>query len=147
MPNAKPIHQNPYPVSFKRKGLFQRELNNMIADNIFTQIGESEWGFPCFIISKKDGRVWWLSDFRKLNKLIVRKPFRFQRYKIYSSKEVLTLTSPKLTCRWCLLLWTIRLEQMHLCHLHWGEQLLLQQTTNGSQDLSRCCPALHEWHA
>ena len=36
VPNAKPIYQNPYPVSFKRKPLFQRELNNMIADGVFT---------------------------------------------------------------------------------------------------------------
>ena len=75
VPNAKPIYQNPYPVSFKRKALFKRELDNMIADGVFTRIGESEWGFPSFIIPKKDGRVRWLSDFRKLNKLIVRKPF------------------------------------------------------------------------
>ena len=36
VPNAKPIYQNPYPVSFKRKPLFQRELNNMISDSVFT---------------------------------------------------------------------------------------------------------------
>ena len=57
IPGAKPIYQNPYPVSFKRKPLFDRELNNMIADGVFTKIGESEWGFPSFIIPKKDGRV------------------------------------------------------------------------------------------
>ena len=71
IPNAKPIYQQPYPVSFKRKPLFDRELNNMIKDGVFTKIGESEWGFPSFIIPKKDGRVRWLSDFCKLNKLIV----------------------------------------------------------------------------
>ena len=32
-------------------------------------------GFPSFIIPKKDGRVRWLSDFQKLNDLIIRKPF------------------------------------------------------------------------
>ena len=45
------------------------------ADGVFTRIGGSEWGFPSIIIPKKDGTVQWLSDFRKLNKLIVRKPF------------------------------------------------------------------------
>ena len=35
IPNTKTIYQNPYLVSFKRKPLFQRELNNMIADGIF----------------------------------------------------------------------------------------------------------------
>ena len=57
VPGAKPIYQNPYPVSFKRKPLFDQELSNMIADGVFTKIGESEWGFPSFIIPKKDGRV------------------------------------------------------------------------------------------
>ena len=79
IPGAKPIYQQPYPVPFRRKPLFDRELNNMINDGVFTRIGESEWGFPSFIIPKKDGRVRWLSDFRKLNELIVRKPFPLPR--------------------------------------------------------------------
>ena len=54
IPNAKPIYQNPYPVSFKRKPLFQRKLNNMIEDGVFTPIKESKWGFPSFIIPKKE---------------------------------------------------------------------------------------------
>ena len=37
--------------------------------------GRSEWGFPSFIIPKKDMRFRWVSDFRKLNGMIVRKPF------------------------------------------------------------------------
>ena len=53
VPNVKPIYQNPYPVLFKRKALFQRELNNMIADGLFTQIGESEWGFPASSYQRK----------------------------------------------------------------------------------------------
>ena len=57
IPGAKPIDHNPYPVSFKRKVLFERELNSMIADRVFIWIRESEWGFPSFIISKKD---WWV---------------------------------------------------------------------------------------
>ena len=32
--NAKPIYQNSYPAPFKRKALFQQELNNMIADKL-----------------------------------------------------------------------------------------------------------------
>ena len=79
VPNAKPIYQQPYPVSFKRKPLFDCELHNMINNGVFTKIGESEWCFPSFIIPKKDGRVRWLSDFRKLNELIVRKPFLLPR--------------------------------------------------------------------
>ena len=79
VPGAKPIYQQPYPVSFKRKPLFDRELKNMIKDGVFTKIGDSKWDFPSFIIPKKDGCVQWLSDFRRLNELIVRKPFPLPR--------------------------------------------------------------------
>ena len=92
VPNAKPIYQQPYPVSFKRKPLFDQELHNMINDGVFTKIGESEWGFPSFIIPKKDGRVRWLADFQKLNELIVHKHFHSLVYKISFIKEESTLT-------------------------------------------------------
>ena len=57
IPNAKPIHQNPYPVPFKRKSIFQQELNNMTGDGVSTPIVESKWGVPSLIIPKKDGGV------------------------------------------------------------------------------------------
>jgi len=47
---ASPIYQRPYPVPFQKRELFNRELNNMIADGVFYKIGESKWGFPSFII-------------------------------------------------------------------------------------------------
>ena len=55
VPEARPIYQRPYPVPFQKQELFNRELNNMIADKVFQKIGESNWGFPSFIIPKKDG--------------------------------------------------------------------------------------------
>ena len=35
----------------------------------------SEWGSPTFIIAKKQGTVRFLTDFREVNKRLVRKPF------------------------------------------------------------------------
>ncbi len=35
----------------------------------------SEWASPSFIIPKKDNTVCWISDFREVNKCLVRKPF------------------------------------------------------------------------
>ena len=35
----------------------------------------SEWASPSFIISKKDNTVCFISDFREVNKRLVRKPF------------------------------------------------------------------------
>ena len=75
VPGAQPIYQRAYPVPYQKQELFNWELHNMILDGVFRRIGESKWGFPSFIIPKKDGRVRWLSDFRKLNSLIVRKPY------------------------------------------------------------------------
>ena len=48
----------------------------MIADGVLERVeGLSEGSFPTFIIPKKDGRVRWVTDFRELNKLIVRKSY------------------------------------------------------------------------
>ena len=75
VPGARPIYQRPCPVPFQKQEQFNKELNSMIEDGVFRSIGTSKWGFPSFIVPKKDGRVRWLSDFRKLNTLIVRKPY------------------------------------------------------------------------
>ena len=64
-----------YPVAFHRKQQFNNELSSMVYDGVLVKIGRSEWGFPRFIIPKKDIRVRWVSEFRKLNEMIVRKPF------------------------------------------------------------------------
>ena len=39
------------------------------------QVNQLEWGAPNFIQSKKNGTVRFLSNFRKVNKRIRRKPF------------------------------------------------------------------------
>ena len=36
---------------------------------------DSEWASPTFIIPKKDNTVWVASNFREINKRIMRKPF------------------------------------------------------------------------
>ena len=46
---------------------------------ILIRIGTSAWGFPSFIIPKKDGRVRLISDFRILNDMIIREPHTLPR--------------------------------------------------------------------
>ena len=153
VPNAKPIYQQPYPVSFKRKPLFNWELNNMIKDGVFTKIGESEWGFPSFIILKKDGRVRWLSDFQKLNELIVQKPFVLMMLAEPTGRGEI----PMDTNAWC----SLQQNKSHhhlrcneclpslfntIQHLHWCLQLPAQSSNHSTlqtnclwQQEVKCC--------
>ena len=47
----------------------------MVYDGVLVNIRRYKWGFPSFIIPKKYMRVRWVSEFKKLNEMIVRKPF------------------------------------------------------------------------
>jgi hypothetical protein len=42
---------------------------------VLTPVQDSEWGTPVFIIPKKDDTVCFITDYRKVNKLIKRKPY------------------------------------------------------------------------
>ena len=52
--------------------VFKQELDHLLDKGVLAPISRSEWAFPTFIIPKKDGRVRWVSDFRKLNHLLKR---------------------------------------------------------------------------
>jgi hypothetical protein len=41
--------------------------------------GASQWLSPSFIIPKKDGQVCWISDFHRLNKLILQKVYNLPK--------------------------------------------------------------------
>ena len=43
--------------------------------NVLKKVNHSEWGAPCFPISKKDGTIRFITDFRELNKRGKRTPF------------------------------------------------------------------------
>ena len=51
------------------------EVDRLIKLGVLKQINRSEWAAPTFIIPKKDSTVRFISDFRKLNNRLKRKPF------------------------------------------------------------------------
>ena len=73
-----PVNLRPYPIPVKRKAVFLKEINRLIDIGVLRREevhNASEWASPSFIIPKKDESVRFLSDFRKLNAKIVRKPY------------------------------------------------------------------------
>ena len=82
-PNFSPIFCKPYPIAQTHMEVFHLELQHLINKGVLEH-APSEWAFPTFIIPIKDGRVRWVSDFRKLNKLLKR-----PRYFLPSISEIM----------------------------------------------------------
>ena len=72
---AKPYHGRAFPVPHAQKDVFKKEVNRLAGLGVLKPQPRSEWGSPAFIIAKKDGTVRFLTDFREVNKRIVRTPF------------------------------------------------------------------------
>ena len=65
----------PFPVPKSRKQTTMKELNRLCELGVLEFQLASEWALPSFIIPKKDNTVRFISDFREVNKRLVRKPF------------------------------------------------------------------------
>ena len=72
---AKPYHDRPYQASKTRKETTIKEINTLCELGVMEFLSASEWASPSFIILKSDQIVWTISDFRAVNKLLIRKPF------------------------------------------------------------------------
>ena len=72
---AKPYHGRAFPVPKIHKATLIKELNRLCDLGVLMFQPASEWAAPSFIIPKKDMTVRFISDFREVNKRIVRKPF------------------------------------------------------------------------
>ena len=76
---ARPVWKKPYPVPYRHREVFKKECQHLVNEGVIAPTLNSEWGFPAFIIPKKDGRVRWLVDLRELNKLVKRPKFSLPR--------------------------------------------------------------------
>jgi hypothetical protein len=70
----KPYHGRLYPIPHKHKAVLMKEIKQLCNIGVLEWQPSSRWVSPTFIIPKKDSTVRTISDFRELNKCIVRKP-------------------------------------------------------------------------
>jgi hypothetical protein len=71
----KPYHGRPYPIPYKHNAILMKEIKQLCNIGVLEWQPLSQWALPTFIIPKKDSTVRTISDFRELDKRIVRKPY------------------------------------------------------------------------
>ena len=71
----KPYHGRPFPIPKKHMEITKKEIQRLCDLGVLQWQADSEWALSTFIIPKKDNPVRVVSDFRELNRRIVRKPF------------------------------------------------------------------------
>lgn len=74
-PDAKPFHAKPYPIAHVHEKPMRTECDRLVQLGVLEECQESEWAAPTFIIPKKNHTVRFISDFRKLNAALKRKPY------------------------------------------------------------------------
>jgi len=73
--NAKPYHGRAFPVPHIHLQVLKREVERLVRLGVLKRQPDSEWGSSAFIIPKKNGQVRFISDFREVNKRIIRAPY------------------------------------------------------------------------
>ncbi len=71
----KSYHGKAYPIQQIHKAVLMKEIDWLCNIGVLMWQPSSHWALPTFIIPKKDGAVCTISNFRELNKRIVRKPY------------------------------------------------------------------------
>jgi hypothetical protein len=70
-----PYSTQAYPIPENYFNTTRKEIDRLCKIGIFKRQRESKWGSPTCITPKKDNTVRVVLDFRRLNKMLVRKPF------------------------------------------------------------------------
>jgi hypothetical protein len=72
---AKPYHARPFPVPQSLEATTKTEMKRLTDIDVLNRSSDYEWAAPTFIQAKNTGNVRILTDFRRLNVQIIRKPF------------------------------------------------------------------------
>eukprot|EP00985_Skeletonema_marinoi_P022223 scaffold14096_cov126-Skeletonema_marinoi.AAC.1 len=70
-----PWRGHPFPVPRIHRETIKKEIKRLCDIGVLEPVEQSEWASPSFVIPNKDGSVRFLTDFRKLNERILRKPY------------------------------------------------------------------------
>jgi hypothetical protein len=120
---AKPYHGRPYPIPKIHKATLIKEIDHLVAIGVLKWQPSSTQASPSFIVPKTDQAVRAISDFRELNKCIVRKPYSIPKIsKTLQELEGFTFAT---TLDLNMGYYTIRLDQTatKMCTIicSWGE--------------------------
>ena len=74
-PDSIPHYNRVFPIPKIHEDVLKTEVDRLCAIGVLRKSTGSPWGSPCFIIPKNNGTVRFITDFRKLNKCTIRKPF------------------------------------------------------------------------
>ena len=75
--NATPCSARPFSIPQAYRELVKNEIDRLVEIGLLTPVSESRWSSPSFAIPKKDDTIRVVTDFRQLNKRLVRKPYPF----------------------------------------------------------------------
>jgi hypothetical protein len=78
-PRVKQVHARRYTVPRAVEQQLRTEIARLVDIGVLEEDYVSEWASPTFAISKKNGTIRVVSDFKKLNSLLKRHPFLYQR--------------------------------------------------------------------
>jgi hypothetical protein len=74
-PGELPYHVYPFQIPKVHKETLKKELNWLCKIGVLRKCLDSQWASPNFIIPKKNGTVQFVTDFQRVNKKIICKPF------------------------------------------------------------------------
>ena len=73
---SKPYHGKVFPVPHVHRALFKKEIDSLVELGVLEKDSSSDWAAPSFTQPKKNpNEVRFLSDFRQLNKCMIRRPY------------------------------------------------------------------------